>query len=559
VIGSRIARVEEDDDQPAHRRIETMPERRGVLLTGATGLLGQYLLRDLLLKAYPVVVLVRDAQKERAADRIGRLIAFWSEHLRQTLPTPFILNGDLCQVNLGLSAAEKLWLGRRCQWVIHSAANLSLGGTCESEPWRTNVEGTKSLLSFCRDAGLSEWHHVSTAFVCGRRAGTIAEEDLDDSHGFHNAYEESKYRAEQLVRAMPGILATIYRPAVIVGDSRTGYTSSFHGLYRFLELGVRLAAREGGTASRPGHMPSAKAARLPLRLPLQGDEVWNLVCVDWVSQAIVELLGKPQWHGRTFHLVAKSPITTRLVRDIGAEVMNLAGVEFAGSGGVEHPSRLEQLFLDGIQEYWPYFKGNPGFVSVNTRAALPELPSPTIDRSLLARLIRFAVANRWGRTPIGDAVADRPKASFPSSAVDVSRRSPIQPCCAEYIEQIFPKQACQSRLAHEAGLDLIVSIDLQGPGGGQWSCKWTQGELIYARRGLEDGAAVIYHSDPVTFQEIVSGSLTPQEAFFDQRVEMSGDLETGLKLAVLFGQFLAERLDARPQSTEVMDAIPLEP
>jgi thioester reductase-like protein len=520
---------------PAHRRSETMPEGQAVLLTGATGLLGQYLLRDLLLKGHRVAVFARDSAQGCAAEqRIAEMVAFWSECFHRKLPIPIILTGDLGQVDLGLTVADRRWLGRHCRAVIHSAANLSFRETPEGEPWRTNVTGTKSLLSLCRDAGVSEWHQISTAFVCGRRGGLIAEEDLNDSQSFHNPYEESKFQAEQLIRRTPGIRATIYRPAVIVGDSRTGHTSSFNGLYRFLELAVRLASVNS----------TAGEARLPLRLPLSGDEVWNLVSVDWVSRAIVELLAKPQWYGRTFHLVARSPVSTRLVRDVGEEVLNLPGVEFAGPEGVEQPSRLEQLFLDGIREYWPYLGGNPVFASVNTSAALPDLPPPPVDRPMLERLIRFAVANRWGRTPRQTTEA-RPR-PMPASR------------CAEYIEQVFPRQARRSRLAREAGLDLTVCIDVRGPGGGQWSCKWRQGELIYVKSGLEDGAAVAYHTDAATFQAVVSGLQTPQEAFFEQRIAITGDLETALKLAVLFGQFLAENPVAQPRRMEVMDSAPFQ-
>ncbi len=509
-----------------------MAERRSFLLTGATGLLGQYLLQDLLLKEYPVAVLVRDSRQGLAKERIARIVAFWSERLQRKLPTPVILNGDLGEVELGLTVADRRWLGQHCRGVIHSAANLSFRETSEAEPWRTNVAGTESLLTLCQQIGLSEWHQVSTAFVCGRRDGLITEDLLHGNPSFHNPYEESKFQAEQLVRRTPGIQATIYRPAVIVGDSRTGHTSSFNGLYRFLELAVRLAS---GNAA-PGQ------ARLPLRLPLSGDEVWNLVCVDWVSRAIVKLLARPQWHGHNFHLVSRSPVSTRMLRDLGAAVLDLSGVEFVGSDGVEHATRLEQLFLDGIRDYWPYLGGNPVFSYTNTRAALPDLPPPSVDRPVLERLFRFAVENRWGRGP-------RQTAELPTPA-------PVPSRCAEYIEQIFPRQARRSRLGREAGLDLTICIDLRGPGGGQWSCKWKQGELVYARRGLEVDAAVTYHTDTATFHAIVSCLQTPQEAFFEQRIAITGDLETALKLAVLFGQFLAENSPTQPHRMEVMDSTP---
>ncbi len=136
---------------------------------------------------------------------------------------------------------------------------------------------------------------VSTAFVCGDRAGPVAEEELDCGQGFHNDYERSKFEAERRVRTARGLHPTVYRPSVIVGDSVTGFTSSYHGPYRFLELGTRLAA--------PPRLPGSPQ-RLPLRLPFSGDEPRNLVPVDWVARAIVRIVGQPWWHGRTYHLVA---------------------------------------------------------------------------------------------------------------------------------------------------------------------------------------------------------------------------------------------------------------
>ena len=93
-------------------------------------------------------------------------------------------------------------------------------------------------------------------------------------------------------------------------------------------------------------------------------------------------------------------------------------------------------------------------------------------------------------------------------------------------------------------MDVTVCIDLRGPGGGQWSCKWKQGELVYVKWGLDEGAAVTYHIDTATFQDVVSGVQTPREAFFEQRIRITGDLEIALKLAVLFGQFLTENQPA---------------
>ncbi len=491
------------------------------LLTGATGFLGQHLLQELLLNQFPVAVLARDSRQGRAAERIGRIVRSCSDRLKVDLAVPTVLAGDLGRPNLGLNASDRSWLARNCRAVIHSAANLSFQETAVGEPWRTNVAGTETLLQLCAKLGLTEFHYISTAFVCGKNTGLVTETAPENAPEFHNVYEESKFQAERLVRRSPGLRATIYRPSVIVGASDTGHTSSFSGFYRFLEMGVRLAQV---------HCPDGQG-HFPLRLPLSGGEPWDLVCVDWVARAIVHALGKSHLHGHTFHLVNCSPTTTRLIRDVGAELLNLRGVEFAGSREIDHPTSVEKAFLSGIEEYWPYLMGSPQFDCTNAAAAFAA--PPVVDRRMLERLIGFAIRNRWGRA---------------GKSRDQTQQRGSQPfSCAEYVEEVFPTQARKSRLAREAGIDLIVSIDLGGPEYGQWSCQWRQGELAQVQRGLHPDAVATFTTDSATFEAIVLGRQTPQEAFFEQRIAISGELETALKLVVLLGQFLAENPVAQPQ------------
>jgi nucleoside-diphosphate-sugar epimerase len=512
-----------------------MPGSPGILLTGATGLLGRYLLRDLLAAGKPVAVLARDAGGRSAQERIAELVACWSDALGRPLPRPVVLSGILGPDGPGLSAADRRWLGRRCQAVLHAAASLSFRATLDGEPWRTNVEGTQALLRLCTAAGIAEWHHVSTAFVCGRRTGTILEDELDCGQAFYNPYEHSKHEAERCLRAAPGLRLTVYRPSVIVGDSATGHTSSYAGIYRFLELADRLA---------DAHTPAGSGAQclnrqLPLRLPLTGAELTNLVPVDWVARAIRELAERPAWRGGTYHLVARAPVPSRLLHRLAVEELNVEGFELGGPDGCHKPSRLEELFREGLTEYWPYLGGCPDFSWTNTARALPELPPLAVDEPLLRRLIRFALGDRWGRRE------PQPRSTPVSGA---------QSFCADYLERIFPPQARQSRLARHARLTVRVSLSVRGPGGGQWSCRWSQGELDAVVPGLDERADVTYHTDPATFEAVVRGRQTPQEAFFEQRITISGDLETALKLAVLFAQFLGENPYVPSQRKEALHA-----
>ncbi|MBN9119325.1 MAG: SDR family oxidoreductase [Planctomycetes bacterium] len=199
--------------------------RGGILLTGATGFLGRYLLRDLLAAGHRVAVLVRPAGATTAEDRVRELTEFARETAGRRLPVPAVIPGDLCEPGFGLTAAD-LRLARNQGSVVHAAASLSFRRTADGEPHRTNAAATRRLFEWCTESGVRTVHHVSTAFVCGDRTGPILETDADDGQQFHNDYERSKRAAELAARKFSELRVTVYRPSVIVGDSRTGDTSA---------------------------------------------------------------------------------------------------------------------------------------------------------------------------------------------------------------------------------------------------------------------------------------------------------------------------------------------
>ena len=150
------------------------------LLTGATGLLGNYLLRDLLLRDVPVAVLVRPTRKQTVRQRIEVALCHWDAELGKSLPRPVVLEGDIAQPDLGLDAVNLRWASEYCSAVIHNAASLTFHSTSsEGEPWRSNIEGTRNVLDFCRNTGIRKLHHVSTAYVAGLRQGKILETELN--------------------------------------------------------------------------------------------------------------------------------------------------------------------------------------------------------------------------------------------------------------------------------------------------------------------------------------------------------------------------------------------
>ena len=103
---------------------------------------------------------------------------------------------------------------------------------------------------------------------------------------------------------------------------------------------------------------------------------------------------------------------------------------------------------------------------------------------------------------------------------------------------------------------MTIGLDVDGPGGGQWLCQLRKG-VPAMHRGLTTGADVIYRMDRATFEAIVCGRQSPQDAFLARTIEIDGDLEKGLKLAVLFDHFVKECPYAQDALQEETDAVPL--
>ncbi len=485
-----------------------MGPRYGILLTGATGLLGRYLLRDLLAAGNRVAVLVRPERGRSPEDRVREVMEFARATAGGPLQEPTVLAGDLRDRGLGMSHVDRDWISRNCARVLNAAASVSAHRSQDGEPHATNATGTRRLLEHCARLGVHEVHHVSTASVCGDRPGPILESEGDLGQGYHNDYEHSKHSAELALRTLRELRTTVYRPAAVLGDSRTGYTTTYHGVYRFFELANRLA--------QPGGEPGRRW--LPLRLPFDGNERRNLVTVDWVAQAITRVLGRPALHGRTYHLTATRPTSVRTITDAAIEELGLTGVELAGRPA--NPSALERAFVEGVQEYWPYPGSDPAFDCENTLAALPDFPAPRVDRECLGRLIRFAVQDGWGRG---------------------RRKDPLRGSldCGDYIERYFPAAVARSSLA-QTPIEATLGFDIRGAGGGRWACRLAGGRVLAVTHDPADRCDVEYRMSVPTFAAIVSGREAPQAAFFGRRIEIIGNVEQGLKLVALFGQFVRE-------------------
>src|SRR4051812_38653653 len=240
-----------------------------------------------------VHMLVRARDDDAAEARVrGVLANLFGERGEEHAHRVQAVRGDLTRPLLGRSAAELDALAEQVGDVIHAAASVSFASPLE-EARASNVRGTERILDLAerceRRGGLASHSHVSTAFVAGARSGTAREEELDRGQGFRNAYERSKLEAEQLVRERMGTIpAKVFRPSIVVGEERSGWTASFNVLYtplRAYSLGLRVA-------------------------PARRSTPVDAVSVDYVADAVFALATDPATTGGTYQLVSGGHSTT---------------------------------------------------------------------------------------------------------------------------------------------------------------------------------------------------------------------------------------------------------
>jgi thioester reductase-like protein len=432
------------------------------LLTGATGLVGRYLIKDLLLAGKRMVLLVRDSEKLNAQERVEQILQCWEKELSISLPRPVVMVGDVKKEDFGLNEVDLQWLTVNCTQVIHSAASLTfIGSDRSAEPWSTNYDGSKYFVDLAKKINVRDWHYVSTAYVCGKRDGTIYEDELDCGQAFRNDYEHSKLLAEKFIREQAEGFAklTVYRPAVIVGDSETGYTSSYHGLFLYLRLIATLVPQQPRDENG--------VVQTQITLPINGDEPRNLVTVDWVSKVICRVVTTPEAHGKTFHLSPEKSTTARQIIDFCYEYFNSSGVEYAGSGGLmdeEELSSFATMFFANSRLYEPYQSDDPEFDRTQLLDVAGDIPCPPIDRELIFKFIRFGELDRWGKRKV---------------------KPPVVPVWFNRRLEKLSNFSVAGAAEHTH-----IGIDIQGPGGGQWQIE-IDGDQSRILRGLPVKPAMV--------------------------------------------------------------------
>ena len=271
-----------------------------IFVTGFPGFLATRLVKRLAVEGARFMLLTQPAFVPAACEaslQIARETGLSLEHFE-------IVDGDITKPDLGMASAGLEKARQETSTIFHLAAIYDLA-VAQDVAATVNVEGTMNLNQFAKSVNdLRRYHYVSTCYVAGKRQGVIKESELHHEAGFRNHYEQTKYLAEISVDALKTDLpVTIHRPAVVCGDSKTGETAKYDGIYYLIHY---LRKWPGGLAL----------------VNIGNSEVClNLVPIDFVIEAIVALAKDERAVGATVQIADPAPLTTEQLFDEIAQVV----------------------------------------------------------------------------------------------------------------------------------------------------------------------------------------------------------------------------------------------
>jgi nucleoside-diphosphate-sugar epimerase len=333
------------------------------LLTGATGFVGSMVLERLIADGAPVTVLIRAADDAAARRRLEEMaLRTWGEEA--VVGKVEVLAADLERDLLGLAPDVYDAIAERAGAVVHCAASVRFDLPLD-EAQKVNVAGTERVVALCERARAlgapGRLVHLSTAYVHGRMTELGRETGPAAPPQFRNTYEMTKHSAEQVVARLGG--SAIVRPSIIVGDSRSGWTSSFNVIYP----GLR-ALLSGDLEVVPG----------------APDGILDVVAVDQVVDVVWGLLADPS--------------STGVVQTVGGEmaptIEEFARTAYAHVG--LPMTRCVPAAADQIGVYAPYVDVQARF-EFNRAGKLGM--EPVEIQELMPRLLDHAVDADWGRRP----------------------------------------------------------------------------------------------------------------------------------------------------------------
>jgi thioester reductase-like protein len=359
-----------------------------IFVTGSTGYLGSYLVAGLLHQNRDSLnLLVRASSKQEARERLWQSLQLhfdfpeFFDHLNSRV---HIFRGDLTSEHFGLPEEDYALLADSTDSVIHCAA--SLNRKSEKQCLNVNLRGSLEVIQLARRAhdrkGLRRYSHVSTVAVAGHRRNEVVTEDasIDWGRSDYDPYARTKKFSEHMVaQLLPDVPRTIFRPAIVMGDSRRAETSQFDMVHAFDVL-----------------------ARLPV-LPLRPQDKIDIVPADYVGNAIVTIHQKPQPAHGIYHLSAGTGSQTyRELTDSLAQSGRWRSPLYIPAFGKPFSATVNWLANRGgavgysaslMKVFWPYLDWNTVFDNSRVVGEIGE--SPAKFSSYAFPLLKFSRENKF--------------------------------------------------------------------------------------------------------------------------------------------------------------------
>ncbi len=370
-------------------------------ITGGTGLVGTNLIPRLL-SAFPgstITLLVRGEDQEEVDERVRDIVRHIErdEHMEGLGGRIEGILGDVSLDHCGIHQDAVERIVERTTHIIHGAATIRFDHPID-EARAINCGGTRRMLTIaqmCVERGtLERFVYIGTSSVSGRRGGSIYEHELETGQRFFNTYEQSKMESERIVRDhFDRIPCTVFRPSIIIGDSRNGQTSSFNVIYiplRLLQKGLLT------------YVPGTPETKL------------DLVPIDWVSDAMAHILKSTASLGGVYHITAGPERAAKL-----NEVVIHALEYFDKHTPLKHPRVMEFVTLEEFERRRALMSGREEalmgqldtllpYVSVDrlfdSRQADALLKGSGIEfplfREYSEKIFAYCVRTNWGKMGI---------------------------------------------------------------------------------------------------------------------------------------------------------------
>ena len=249
-------------------------------VTGATGFIGKRLVKKLLERKGAVVYFLLRKESE---GKVASLRQYWGTTAARAVP----VYGDLTSKKLGVSPDDIKKLKGQVNRFYHLAAVYDLSADADSQV-AVNIEGTRNTVDFAKAIDAQHFHHVSSIAAAGLYEGVFREDMFEEAENIDHPYFMTKHESEKIVRKEAKLRWTVYRPALVVGDSQTGEMDKIDGPYYFFKLIQRMRQ------ILPPWMPS---------VGLEGGRI-NIVPVDYVVNALDHISHqKAELNKKCYHLV----------------------------------------------------------------------------------------------------------------------------------------------------------------------------------------------------------------------------------------------------------------